>query len=177
MPVSMASSISSVSSVSSVFVTVGTTSFDRLVQVIDDVCALEALQKMGYTKCTIQIGRGGYVPRLATKMKVENVNKVAGAEGDISTEKQSGADTDVDSRAVLPKGFTFEYYRFKPSLFADINSASLVISHAGAGTIMESLRNRRKLLVVINNELMHNHQVRYQLLCQGDQYHLTSHPF
>ena len=35
----------------------------------------------------------------------------------------------------------------------------MVVSHAGAGSIFESVRARRRLLVVVNPELMDNHQV------------------
>jgi len=54
--------------------------------------------------------------------------------------------------------FKVSYYRFKPSLDEDFKSASLVISHAGAGSIMEGLRLHKPLLVVINDDLMDNHQ-------------------
>lgn len=49
-------------------------------------------------------------------------------------------------------------YSFRPSLKDDMESADVVISHAGAGTVMEALRLRKKLVVVINTLLMDNHQ-------------------
>eukprot|EP01134_Creolimax_fragrantissima_P000407 CFRG0407T1 len=51
------------------------------------------------------------------------------------------------------------YYRFKPSLCKDMYEADLVISHAGSGTVLESLSARRKLVVIVNEDLMDNHQV------------------
>mmetsp|Transcript_6045 Transcript_6045/g.18239 ORF Transcript_6045/g.18239 Transcript_6045/m.18239 type:complete len:164 (-) Transcript_6045:932-1423(-) len=56
------------------------------------------------------------------------------------------------------KGVTLAAYNFKPSLDEDMEQADLVISHAGAGSIMEALRRRKKLIVVVNERLMHNHQ-------------------
>ena len=50
-------------------------------------------------------------------------------------------------------------YTFKPDLKADIASADLVVSHAGAGTCLEVLDDARKpLVVVVNDKLMNNHQ-------------------
>lgn len=55
-------------------------------------------------------------------------------------------------------GVDITWYRYKDTLRDDVKMASLVISHAGAGSIMESLREGRHLVVVINEKLMHNHQ-------------------
>lgn len=49
-------------------------------------------------------------------------------------------------------------YRFKPSLDDDMRSAALIISHAGAGSILEGMRLRATMVVVVNDALMHNHQ-------------------
>ena len=58
-----------------------------------------------------------------------------------------------------PPTLAVEWYRFKESLAADVRDASLVISHAGAGSILEALRSDGTLLVVvINDALMDNHQ-------------------
>jgi beta-1,4-N-acetylglucosaminyltransferase len=49
-------------------------------------------------------------------------------------------------------------YSFQPSLDKDMRQADLIISHAGAGTVMEALRLQKTLVVVINTSLMDNHQ-------------------
>jgi len=49
-------------------------------------------------------------------------------------------------------------YDRKPSIQDDIDLASLVISHAGAGTILECLDQGKKLIVVVNETLLGNHQ-------------------
>ena len=40
-----------------------------------------------------------------------------------------------------------------------IKSSELIISHGGAGIILESLRNKKKVIVCVNDLLMDNHQV------------------
>mmetsp|Transcript_53934 Transcript_53934/g.110021 ORF Transcript_53934/g.110021 Transcript_53934/m.110021 type:complete len:169 (+) Transcript_53934:217-723(+) len=62
---------------------------------------------------------------------------------------------------VVPKkraGIEIEAYQYKPSLTEDMLRAQLIISHAGAGSVMEALRAKKRLIVVINDKLMHNHQ-------------------
>mmetsp|Transcript_17177 Transcript_17177/g.54939 ORF Transcript_17177/g.54939 Transcript_17177/m.54939 type:complete len:186 (+) Transcript_17177:1732-2289(+) len=115
-----------------VFVTVGTTKFDALIMALDCDAFVEILSVMGYTSLLLQIGTGEYEP-----------HNVFGREGEATKHRT---------------GVTLEYFRLRPSLAQLVESASLVISHAGAGSIFESLKARRALLVVVNDRLMDNHQ-------------------
>ncbi|CAN0466630.1 unnamed protein product, partial [Ectocarpus sp. 8 AP-2014] len=45
-----------------VFVTVGTTKFDSLVQAVDNAVVLSNLCSKGFTSLTVQIGHGQHVP-------------------------------------------------------------------------------------------------------------------
>ncbi|KAM8732608.1 UDP-N-acetylglucosamine transferase subunit ALG13 [Acanthopagrus schlegelii] len=63
-----------------------------------------------------------------------------------------------------------EAFRFKDSIAEDIKQADLVISHAGAGSCMETLGAGRPLLVVVNDKLMDNHQLEL-----ARQLHMDSH--
>jgi len=65
---------------------------------------------------------------------------------------------------------------YRPSLMSDIQSTTLMISHAGAGSIMEGLEQHKKLLVVINPTLMNNHQSELAgaLSSRGYLWHLDS---
>uniref|UniRef100_A0A1D1XNX7 UDP-N-acetylglucosamine transferase subunit ALG13 n=1 Tax=Anthurium amnicola TaxID=1678845 RepID=A0A1D1XNX7_9ARAE len=70
-----------------------------------------------------------------------------------------------------------DYFTFSPSIADYLKSASLVISHAGSGSIFETLRLGKPLIVVVNEDLMDNHQSeladelaeRKHLFCSGPQ--------
>mmetsp|Transcript_110976 Transcript_110976/g.318872 ORF Transcript_110976/g.318872 Transcript_110976/m.318872 type:complete len:188 (-) Transcript_110976:216-779(-) len=108
-----------------VFVTVGTTRFDKLVAAATSPLALEWMVSQGYTSLTVQYG--------------------------------TGKKPDVDE-SPLSSSLKIRTYSFQPSLDDDMKSAALILSHAGAGTVMEALRLQKKLVVVINTALMNNHQ-------------------
>jgi len=57
------------------------------------------------------------------------------------------------------QGLTVEVYQYKPSMASDMASSDLIISHAGAGSVMEALRAGKQLVVVANDMLMDNHQL------------------
>ena len=122
----------------SVFVTVGTTSFDALVEAMDSEEMIQTLIERGYDSLTIQRGRGTYVPKhIVTSTSSE----------------RSSAPTPWRTF------FKVQVVEFLPSLDAVLKEASLVISHAGAGSVFESLSLGKPTLVVVNESLMDNHQV------------------
>ena len=107
------------------FVTVGTTSFDALIEALDSERTVKVLEQRGFTELTLQIGRGTYAP---------------------TTLRTRGA-------------FKVRVVEYLPSIEREIARAGLVISHAGAGSVFETLRSVTPLLVVVNERLMDNHQV------------------
>ena len=144
----------------SIFVTVGTTKFDSLVEAISDPQFLAHMSQDdcgAYTSLTVQYGRGSVVPFADSK---------------------NGLDGAVDDAnySVHVNGMRCDAYQFKPSLRQDMEDADLIISHAGAGSIMEGMelcaaanasiksstgrgnRWQKKLVVVTNAALMHGHQ-------------------
>ena len=61
-------------------------------------------------------------------------------------------------QTLISKGISIETFRHKPSIAHYIESADVIIGHAGVGTIMETVRAEKPLLVVVNTDLMDNHQ-------------------
>ncbi|CAG9537777.1 unnamed protein product [Cercopithifilaria johnstoni] len=55
-------------------------------------------------------------------------------------------------------GINIDYYCYKDDILQDITAADLIIGHAGAGTCLEVLRCKKPFVVVVNEELMDNHQ-------------------
>ena len=130
----------------SIFVTVGTTRFDKLVSAVTSDIALEWMERQGFSSLTIQYGKG-------VKPSLEK-----SALKDESTTTITTSSSSKTSSSTFSSSLTIQSYDFRPSLQADMLEADLIISHAGAGTIMEGVKLGKKLVVVINTDLMNNHQ-------------------
>ncbi|KAF6764761.1 glycosyltransferase 28 [Ephemerocybe angulata] len=114
------------------FVTVGSTKFDDLVQHSLKEEVLLSLRNEGYTNLAVQCGNSSF----------EFASVVA----------------DGGEHALERAGVSVEVWKFKPSLEEEFDKADLVISHAGAGTILDVLRKGKRLIVVPNETLLDNHQ-------------------
>ncbi len=66
------------------------------------------------------------------------------------------------------EGVKVEFYRYKDNIIEDMKNADFVISHAGAGSVLEALEQGRPLLVVVNEDLMGNHQSELATQLQKD---------
>lgn len=124
-----------------VLVTVGTTSFDELIEAVTSSQFIKLLMSQGYTRLSLQIGRGQYIP---------------------------------DS-SPTPLGFVMSWFRYKPTLASDMQNATLIISHGGSGSILEALSLEKMLVVVVNENLMGNHQTELaeQMETMGVLLHTT----
>lgn len=129
-----------------IFVTVGTTKFQKLTDTIQTDEILLHLQRVNCETLIVQYGGVSPIP-------AEFIDRC---------------------RTVF--GITVECYDYKPSILADITGSDLVISHAGAGSCTEILAASKPLIVVVNDDLMDNHQTELaQQLCI-DGYLLYCHP-
>ncbi|KAE9400735.1 glycosyl transferase [Gymnopus androsaceus JB14] len=116
-----------------VFVTVGSTRFDALVQSVFSSSVLSSLSEKGYSNIVVQCGNSEF----------PYVHLLAQGEQSFQLEKD---------------GVAIECWKFKPSLQVEYEEADLVISHAGSGTILDVLRMDKPLIVVPNPTLLDNHQ-------------------
>jgi beta-1,4-N-acetylglucosaminyltransferase len=113
-----------------VFVTVGSTRFDALVEASISEPVLCTLRDSGYNRLILQ--RGNSV------IESEEFNR--------------------ESCTIQRHGVDIEIWRFKPSIQCECEKADLVISHAGSGTVLDVLRLGKSLIVVPNPTLLDNHQ-------------------
>lgn len=63
-----------------------------------------------------------------------------------------------------------DIYEYKNSIADDIEAADIIISHAGAGTCIEVLRSNKRLVIVVNDTLMDNHQIELADQLENDNY-------
>ncbi|QOY40174.1 Glycosyltransferase family 28 C-terminal domain containing protein [Cryptosporidium parvum] len=132
----------------SVLVTVGTTKFDLLIKQVDKVEFLDQLLECGYNNLCIQYGSGEYVP-IPRKVKHSKIcDNIIGNNNEKFLEIKA-----------IPYMKEIIYLNY-----------DLIIGHAGAGTILNSLRNNRKMIVVINKSLMDNHQAELATQLDNNKY-------
>ncbi|OAD52817.1 UDP-N-acetylglucosamine transferase subunit ALG13 like protein [Eufriesea mexicana] len=108
-----------------VFVTVGTTKFDELIDTVLSSEVLKELSSKGYNDITLQIGRTLFIPDCTPRCGFINI----------------------------------EYFNLSRNIIEYIETTDLIISHAGAGSILDALENKKNLIVVTNENLMDNHQL------------------
>lgn len=130
-----------------VFITVGTTDFDDLIQTLDTNAHefIDLLVLLSCSHLSIQIGRGKFEPSLIP-------------------------------RECISRGIECTCFRFKPNLDEDMQQADLILSHCGAGSILEALSLRKTLIVIVNDTLQGNHQTELALQLAEDQYCLSTSP-
>lgn len=121
-------------------ITVGTTKFESLIKNIDTEEFYMLLDNKNFTKLIIQKGTGEYFP-----------NKFL-------------------SETIKFKNLSVEVYDILPNFEDIIKNSDYIISHGGAGNVLESLKHRKKLFVAVNNLLMDNHQVELAEALEKENY-------
>lgn len=124
-------------------VTVGSTHFDALIHAVAQphVC-VTLKERFGVTKLLLQYGTVDFALHL----------------GDGDAAAATTEETDGVQRTVC-NGVTVEAFAYRPHLGEWVRDAALVITHAGAGTILECLYARCPTVVVPNRLLMSDHQL------------------
>lgn len=121
-----------------------------------------------YTKCFITVGTTKF-DLLCEYIMTESVLTAMKNIGCKQITFQIG-NSSVEPGFYEKNGIQITMYRFKGSIEEDIRNADLVISHAGAGSCLETLEANKPLLVVVNEDLMDNHQLELAEKLQTDSH-------
>ncbi|XP_006580949.1 glycosyltransferase family protein isoform X2 [Glycine max] len=87
-----------------------------------------------------------------------NVKQALFAKGYTHLLIQMGRGSYLPTKSEGDGSLAVDYFTFSSSIADHLRSASLVISHAGSGSIFETLQLGKPLIVVVNEDLMDNHQ-------------------
>lgn len=125
------------------FVTVGTTRFDALVRSVDSPEFEIALLSRGFSKLVVQAGAGGHAPeRLLELNKMSNSERATSSSASAATATTTTTKTSRFS-GTTANGLSVEFFDYAPSLRDRFAAADLVVTHAGAGSIFETLSMSR----------------------------------
>ena len=130
---------------SQVLVTVGTTNFDDLIQSWDSNVVFEWLKFHNFDSIIFQIGTGSYIPSILNDLSLNasNSNKA--------------------------KKLSVSWFRLVPNLNSIMDQSTLIVSHAGAGTVIEAIEKGKSLAVTVNCSLMDDHQAELAEALQESQ--------
>ncbi|XP_055018262.1 UDP-N-acetylglucosamine transferase subunit ALG13 homolog isoform X1 [Boleophthalmus pectinirostris] len=126
-----------------VFVTVGTTSFDELIEAIISPAVVEVLKDRGYEKLILQVGRGTIFPTPETCAQISL---------ETFRYKDSIADDIKNAHLIIS------------------HAGKCLFSLSGAGSCLEALSAGKPLLVVVNDKLMNNHQLELAKQLHSDSH-------
>jgi len=73
-------------------------------------------------------------------------------------------------------GIETDLYRYKPDLEVEMKVADLIISHCGAGSILEAVKYKKPLIVVVNETLQDNHQTELSDAMSSSGYCVSTVP-
>lgn len=126
-----------------IFVTVGTTKFPKLV---DTLTQKDILNTLIALQCEfVQIQTGNDFSSVHLDPEITLSSKL--------TQNNDSFLLEIENK------MTLKYDKYFDDFEKQLDNCDLVISHAGAGTCLEVLHKKKPLVVVINEDLMDNHQI------------------
>jgi beta-1,4-N-acetylglucosaminyltransferase len=165
---------------SSIFVTVGTTKFDSLVENVLSDESLHIFCTLGYQKMVIQYGAGKDI--CYSHLRSQQWRRARRNQKEKQKEKGKKVNSHKEylyvykTRGRVKGSMKIILYRYKNDILEDMEEADLIISHAGAGSIMEGLGLQKQMVVVINESLMGNHQTEVADALEAENYLFSTTP-
>lgn len=139
------------------FTTGATVTFEALVDHVVSPSFLRSLSDLGFRRVAIQYGN-----------QIENGRNVSKQFFSDALDKHNVVDlldflltNETNDKSVTTfanSSMTLLAFAFSPNISSYIADADIVVSHAGTGSILDTLRLHKPLLVVTNQQLMNDHQ-------------------
>mmetsp|Transcript_201 Transcript_201/g.183 ORF Transcript_201/g.183 Transcript_201/m.183 type:complete len:213 (+) Transcript_201:319-957(+) len=146
------------------FTSGATVTFRQLIEVITSSdFVVEAIIGNGITRMIVQYGNeietgtNRHISEEFYKHCVEDQELMQRLQLDVVKPLQSDS-TVVTYRSKKYRGFEMVVFPFSNDICQIISEVDLVISHAGTGSIIDTLRLEKPLIVVTNDRLMNKHQ-------------------
>ncbi|RCK56326.1 UDP-N-acetylglucosamine transferase subunit ALG13 [Candida viswanathii] len=139
-----------------VLVTTGATvTFTSLIETILTLKFITSVTNVGVTNLIIQYGNEikncKHISTQFFQNQLEYSNLVSRGKFDTSQ--------DLSKIVLQNDSIKIVAFPYDSNISDFINKSDVVISHAGTGSIIDTLRNNKKLIVVVNDKLMDNHQL------------------
>ncbi|WLF77619.1 N-acetylglucosaminyldiphosphodolichol N-acetylglucosaminyltransferase catalytic subunit alg13 [Lodderomyces elongisporus] len=143
---------------STVLVCTGATvTFKSLIDQILSVSFVQNLINTGVTKLIVQYGNeikgNKHISQLFFESTIKKNQLVEHLNLEICT-----CNDNKQCITFTSSNFKIECFPFSPQIDQYIAQSDVVISHAGTGSIIDVLHQHKKLIVVVNQSLMDNHQ-------------------
>lgn len=160
----------------SILITTGATvTFEALVDYVVSPSFLRSLSDLGFRRVAIQYGNqienGRNLSKQFFSDALDNHNVV-----DLLDFLLTNETNDKSVTTFANSTMTLLAFAFSPDIASYIADADIVVSHAGTGSILDTLRLHKPLLVVTNQQLMNDHQeeVASQFEKEGYLYKLST---
>ncbi|QLL33665.1 hypothetical protein HG536_0E05760 [Torulaspora globosa] len=141
--------------VKTVFVTCGATvPFPQLIHVVLGKALLERLSDAGFRRVIVQYGKG-YEAEFRKRL---NALECVPAKCSLADSTLGITATGLCCGFYAPGALEVIGLEYSTRVQDIVGLAGLVISHAGTGSILDSLRSGKPLIVCVNDKLMDNHQ-------------------
>ncbi len=141
-----------------VLITTGATvTFIKLIRYTLSPRFVNELYKLEFTDLVVQYGKSPDAETLVRSL-LDKLSKVFTSKESIQSDTNGGLKLCIEYKdAVL----TIKCIKFDRDLVQNYTSKSdLIISHAGTGSILDSLRLKKKLIILVNDKLQDNHQLQ-----------------
>ncbi|OBA21895.1 hypothetical protein METBIDRAFT_39112 [Metschnikowia bicuspidata var. bicuspidata NRRL YB-4993] len=153
------------------FTSGATVTFRPFLDEIVTVSFLLSLQKSGFSTVALQYGNETN-PDTGSKVSKEYFSQLL-ADRQIVQHLDFELVNETNDKSVTvfrSPTLTLQVFGFSDDIGSYIRSADLVVSHAGTGSILDTLRLKKPLIVVTNESLMDNHQAEIAARFEKEKY-------